>query len=461
MAFDPLTHYLNIHLASLTPQKPDTPTLWDRVWGKQTSFGLVYAEIQQDASTKKIPLFTYSTNDESKYEINSVAVNKGILFPLASSIIYKDDDVPRIKLVVRYWEDKKQATLIKDLISSANLLGQMSAGSVDDAVEISTMLVSLLEKMWPSKDQTSSSLLILDKQNITNELIAFGYDGHELLTLKLSKTDGVFTNRSFNAALNSFKPSQLDSYKGAIEELDENIQQHGLSALRARLSEYSKYISTLKLNHSDKVLLLAQSIQNWAPNALQGLVNDSNGKPIHMSQVHYRRLDNSDWKLLDELTDNVLTDLKGSGNCSLDSCKVMANFLSAAAGELDVISYYLPKRINLIIDGNRIDVHKKDFLTKVRIGNDPGWTRFSNVNGQDDKYYAIFDPGKLAITVDDKDYSNHNVRIDMFSIKINEHKHHYISSIEVTSTLAIKPQTQRQHYLLTQSQKSSNGLVSD
>lgn len=432
-SFDPKIDYLDVNLVELTPENPGGPSFWDRVFGKKTKFGLIYAEFKQQEKMKKIPLFTYSAKSDDNYEIDNIAVSSGVIFPLLERTPYDLDNAPKIKLVARYWEEEKKTDLIKELISAANLLGSMDTGKLDDALSISTTLVSLIEQLWPSTNQTSSTTLALVKSNTDKKKISFGYQGKKIITIGLDKKSGYFVNNSFNSALDEYRPEQYNVWRGAIVQIDQNLSQTGIQALINRLEAYSAYISTLPLNYADKVLIQAHSIQEWAPNAVNGELTDNNGNKIHLSYAQYRRLDNSDWALLGRLTDNVLTTLNGAQNCKSSQCKAMADYLSKSSVELDV-SNYLPPKITINENGNIINYSPEEFIKNFKINNDPGWDSFSPARGSSTKWVASFNKGTLAFSFNGLDYKKASIKITLIETSSDSSIKYYIQSIKISES---------------------------
>jgi hypothetical protein len=426
--------YLDVNVEELIPLPTAAPSLWERLIGKKTKFGIVYAEIKNEDVSTKIPLFSYSAKSDNTYDVNTVSVGNGVVFPIVKGIPYNPNNAPVIKIYVKYWEDKKNAELINSLISVAGLFSSIDPSSTSKTLDISTSIISLVEKLFPSDDEKSSITIPLIEENIDRKYVIFGFDKDPVIKIGFRKRKGFFVGESFNSALENFKPEQYEAWKGAIIQLDQNIDKTGLDALVERLYAYSTYISTLPLNYADKVLLQANSIQTWANNAVTGAKYDENGNVIHLSQATYRRLDNSDWPLLDELTDNVLTDLNGSGNCATPQCKSMADYLSKSAVELNV-NKYLPPKISISIDGIIEKVSKDDFVNLVIIKNDPGWDAFSNVIGTSNRWEARFKEGKIGITIRDVDYAGAKVCFVMVKIVDEGRENFFIQSLEVTSNL--------------------------
>ena len=68
--------------------------------------------------------------------------------------------------------------------------------------------------------------------------------------------------------------------------------------------------------------------KNTIGNSRTGTIVDSNGNVIHMSAVHYRRLNNADWPLLTRLDGELLSKLKHAENCGTPQCRAVADFFS-------------------------------------------------------------------------------------------------------------------------------------
>lgn len=430
--FDYLTEYLDVNVVGLDPPSASSPSWWDRLWGKKTDFGLIYIEFQKDGETRKIPLFSYSAKADNSYEIDKVGVlDSSIAYPVIQKIPYAPDNVPNLRLVIRYWEDPMQADLIKSIISAAHLLGGMETAAVDKALGISTTVVSLIEELWPSDDKKSSVTLSLIKQNIAKDAVTFGYpknDGssHDaVITIGFGKKNGYFVGKSFNSALNDYSPDKLDVWRGSIIKLDNNLAATGINPLLNQLDDFSKYISTLPLNYADKVLLLANAIDSWATNSVNG-VTDANGQKIKFTMAQYRRLRNSDWLLLDRLSNNVLEEITGWQNCKTPACRKLADFISKASVGLDVAAY-IPPRVSINIGGSGINLSHEEFKSKVVFLNDTSWDNFSLAPGADNRWVADFEKGRLKIEIDSTAYKENSIKMTLLKAADN----YYIQAIEI------------------------------
>jgi hypothetical protein len=439
LAFDPKLQYLNVSIAGLDPIIPDAPNLWERVTGTKTSHGLIYIEVASGAIVKKIPLLTYSLNSDKNYEVNSISAGSGITFTLLDNIVFDTSNPPRMKLVVRYWEDEDKLDLIKSMASAANMHGSMTAAEVDEVLAISSTFISLVEKMWPTDNQTKSIELTLSASNLKWNQIWFGYENSTtpILTLGLSVNKSYFSNKPFNSGLNEYKPQQLDVFRDTITQANDNLANAGLEPLYNSIKSYSSYVDSLELNYADKVLLLAHSIQNWAYEAVVGSIISDENEVMHLSFAKYRRLENADKILLDKLTDDVLTQLDGWKSCTTDHCINMAEFLSKIAVEKD-INKYLPPSINILIDGAPQRMIKDDFLKGFKILSDPGWDQLSNIDGRDDKWIASFIDKRLYIQIKKDLYRDHDVLITMSKIKkdIGSDFEFLISNIEINKKVS-------------------------
>nr|VFJ91058.1 MAG: hypothetical protein BECKLFY1418B_GA0070995_102329 [Candidatus Kentron sp. LFY] len=297
--FDYKKEYLDINIVALFPPPTNAPSWWDRLWGKETSFGLISVEYNKGTDKVKIPLFSYSAKSSSNYEIDSVGVlENAIVYPIIRRLAYFPSGKNDVKVTVHYWEDKKKADFIKSLINAAQLLGGMDASSVDKALDISTTVVSLIEKLWPTKNQKQSIKLSLLQGKINKNTVTFGYayeDGSNdpVLTLGYAKKKGYFVDSTFGAGLNEYRNEQLDVWKGSISEVDNNVGVTGVGPVFNQLSLFSAYAYDLPLNYADKVLLVANAIENWAGNSVAG-VTDEEGNIHRLKMTHYRKLKNSD-----------------------------------------------------------------------------------------------------------------------------------------------------------------------
>ena len=430
--FDYQTEYLNIDVVGLYPPPTDTPSWWDHLWGKKTSFGLMYIEYRKGDDEVKIPLFSYSAKADDNYEFDTVGIlESSIAYPVIKELPYSPSGDNNITLTVHYWEDPKKADLIKNIISAANLLGGMDASSVDKALNISTTVITLIEDLWPSKNQKSSITLSLIERNLEKNNVTFGYvrdDGgvDRVLTLGYGKRFGYFVGRSFSSALNEFHDEQLDVWRGAITEVDNNISTTGITPVVNQLNLFSSYLSTLPLNYADKVLLLANAIDSWAVNSVKGVVG-TNSQEHKLKMAHYRKLKNSDWELLDRLPNNLLENLEGATNCNTAHCKKLSSFVSQASAGFDVQNYVVPK-ISVNTKSSSQKLARKDFVENVMFINDVAWENLSRVNGFDNRWVASYAKGALKVSVADINYFNNEVAIVI--LKVGEE--YYIQSINIT-----------------------------
>ncbi|MDA0238264.1 MAG: hypothetical protein O3B03_07100 [Proteobacteria bacterium] len=429
--FDYQTEYLNINVVGLYPPPTDAPSWWDRLWGKKTSFGLMYIEYRKGDDEIKIPLFSYSAKSDDNYEFDTVGIlESSIAYPIIKELPYSPSGDNNITLTDHYWEDPKKADLIRSIIGAANLLGGMDVSSVDKALNISTTVITLIEDLWPSNNQKNSITLSLIERNLKKNNVTFGYirddgDADPILTLGYGKRLGYFVGRSFSSALNEFHDEQLDVWRGSITEVDNNISSTGISPVVNQLNSFSSYLSTLPLNYADKVLLLANAIDSWAVNSVNGVVG-ANSQEYKLKMAHYRKLKNSDWELLDRLPNNLLENLEGATNCNTPHCKKLSSFVTQASAGFDVQNYVAPKA-SVNTSSNSQILARKDFVENVIFLNDVAWGNLSRVNGFDNRWVARYQKGALKIRVADISYFDNEIEIVI--LKVGEE--YYIQSINI------------------------------
>ncbi|WP_135077342.1 hypothetical protein [Terasakiella sp. SH-1] len=427
--------YLNINITSLSEPKTDAPSWWDRLWGRDAKYGLIYVEYIQGDNTVKIPLFMYSAKSSNNYDINNIATLKDkISFPLLRNYAYNPNTPPKLKLVVHYWENEAKADLIKKMIGATELFGGITAAKADEALGISTMLVDLIEDMWPSDNKKMETTFVLLPENINKDTITFGIPANNgktvqpIMTVNFSKNKGYFVDKELNSALDEFKDNRLNVWKISLIEVDNNLSETGIQPLFNQLRAFSTYISDMPLVYADKVLLLARAIDNWATLGIQGVKDSQGNITAQLSMAHYRKLDNSSWSLIESTPKRPLRKLKGIENCNTGHCREMSMFLSQSSMEEDITDY-LPKKTKILTpeildDSGKVIVAKvdqkftpTDYQTAVSFNNDSSWTSLEPVPNSFNKWEAHFAKGKLKIAVNDINYSDHNVRIVMVKSK--------------------------------------------
>ena len=392
----------------------------------------MYIEYKKGSDEVKIPLFSYSAKSGDNYEFDTVGIlESSIAYPIIKWFHYSPTKDNNIKLTIHYWEDPKKADLIKNIINAAQLLGGMEASAVDKALNISTTVITLIEDLWPSKNQKNSITLSLIQRNFQKNKVTFGYlreDGSAdaVLTLGYDKRLGYFVGKSFSAALNEFHDEQLDVWRGSITEVDNNISSTGIAPVINQLNSFSLYLSDLPLNYADKVLLLANAIDSWAINSVRG-VTGNDGQLHKFKMTNYRKLKNADWEFLDRLPNNLLADLEGANKCNTSHCRKLSNFVSQASSGFEVESYIAPK-VSVVVNGESNKLARKDFIEKVAFLNDVAWESLGRVIGSDNRWVANYSKGSLKVSINNVKYIENEIAIII--LKVGEE--YFIQSITIT-----------------------------
>jgi hypothetical protein len=410
--FDEKSQYLHISLSSLNSPKPDAPKWWDKLLGKETNYGLAYIEITVGAQSHSIPIFNYKKSSGNRYDFDSVGVLDGTVgYPIARWIVFKEDAPPKLRVVVKSWEDSKDAEAVSQIINAAALFGGMEASMVEKALNIGDTVVKLINLIWPDKDETNSISVNLFKENLKNQFITLELKSspflkEEILTLKLTAGTGRFVNKSFQSALNDYSTEEIAVWREAIIEADQNVAMTGKETLIAQIDKFSKYVSSLNLTYVDKVILLGGAIYNWAQKSVGGVSHD--GNHIQFTMSDYRRLWAADWLVLKEYTAYKFA---GDHKCNTDACREMATFLSKAAkGDIEAISRFIPQRISFVENGITERFNKEDFLKEFDLYNDsPFKMNPKSVN----TWEFEFIEGSLEFRLKDVTYSGKLIRIEL------------------------------------------------
>lgn len=410
--FDEKSQYLHISLSSLNSPKPDSPKWWDKLLGKETNYGLAYIEITIGAKSQNIPIFTYKKTSSNNYDFDSVGVlDDTIGYPLSRWTVYKEDEPPKLKIVVKSWEDKKDAEAVSQIIGAAALFGGIETSMVEKALNIGDTVVKLINMIWPDKDETNSISVALVKENLSSQFITLelkdsGSFKEEIFTLKLTAVTGRFVDKSFPSALNEYSTEQILVWREAIIEADQNIAKTGKRTLIAQIDKFSKYVSSLNLTYDDKIILLGGAIYNWAQRAVGGVSHE--GKHIQFTMSDYRRLWTADWAVLKKYT---VYQFAGDHRCSTDACREMATFLSKAAkGDIEGISSFIPQRISFVEKGVTKRIKKEDFIKDFDLYNDASFKMNPiSVN----TWEFEFSEGSLGFALKDVPYSGKIIRIEL------------------------------------------------
>ena len=409
--FDEKSQYLHISLSSLNSPKPGSPKWWDKLLGKKTNYVLAYIEIIVGAQSHNIPIFTYKKSSSKSYEFDSVGVLDGeVGYPLSRWIVYKEDEPPKLKIVVKSWEDKKDAEAVSQIINAATLFGGIEASMVEKALNIGDTVVQLINMIWPDKDKTNSISVAFVKKNMNQFIILELKDSdslkEEILTLELTAGTGRFVGKSFHSALNEYSTDQILVWRETINEADQNVAKTGKERLIAQMDKFSKYVSSLNLTYVDKVILLGGAIDQWAQKAVGGVSHE--GKHIQFTMSDYRRLWGADWSVLEKYTDYKFA---GDHKCNSDACREMATFLAKAAkGDIEGISRFIPQRISFVENGVTKRIKKEDFLKDFDLYNDASFDMDPiSVN----TWAFEFTKGSLGFGLKDVSYSGKVIRIEL------------------------------------------------
>ncbi|MCD4683720.1 MAG: hypothetical protein K8R86_10595 [Bacteroidales bacterium] len=413
--FDSKYQYLNISLADLSAPIPESPGWWDKLLGKQTNYGLAYVEISGVIKSHKIPLFTYSRISKNNYDFNSVAVkDQKVLYPLLRWAVYNNDNPPTIKIVVKSWEDKKNAETVKKIIDAAALFGGIEATAIEKTLSMGDIAVELINRIWPDKNETNTISLSLVKDNLNKQFITLKFidndqNSEEVMKLKISLSDGHFVGKTFQSSIDDFSTSELLVWREAILSADSNLEKTGKTTLLAQLNKFSNYISSLNLTWVDKVLLLGGAIDTWAHNAVSGA--NYNEEFIQFNMADYRRLSSSDWPILNKYSRYYFV---GDNKCHTDACRNMATFLARASiGDKDGFAKNIGHRVLIVVNGKTTAITKSDFVDQFILYGDSGFKI---------KKYAIatwlfnFEAGALDFKLGDNEYIGKKVIISLVQL---------------------------------------------
>jgi hypothetical protein len=419
--FDSRKNYLNIDITRINIDKHNIPSGLDKLLGSKATYGIIYLEIEYNAKKNRIPVYSYTVKSRTDYSISSLGVSETISYPVMNDILIKNISPPKIKLHVRFWKDKASVKSIKDLF---NLSG---AGLVDAG--FFNIALGLVEELWPAQDQSATVDLVLNEKNIKiNKTIDYGIGNTKLLTIRLTSSPPHFEKKIETEAINDLGLKDLISYSHRIKAADSALLIQGVSPLIQELKEYSSYISTLNLNYSDKVLLLARSIEQWAPNALIGKI-DAQNKRVQLTYEQYLGLWNADLETLKEFDNRVLDNLGGKRPCDSAPCNRLRNFLVTSYSGMPIEEFLLPT-VRVYAKGAFNSYTKSDIEFLVHTNAE--YDNFKRSNSTNNQWEAEFDAGKLPLNFNGSEYMNEKITLIFGEFIVDGIRDFYLCEVRIS-----------------------------
>lgn len=399
LEFESKNNYLNLNLIHLNVDKPELPSAWDLILGKKAKYGVIYMEINNNSKIKKIPIYSYVASGNKSYDVQTLGVTKTISYPLLNNALIKSNSFPKIKMYVRYWQDKGDSETVKNIF---NFVG--SAGVVD--TEFFSFALDLVDRFWPPQSESNTMELVLNEENIKrNKSFSYGYRGQSILTIELSSGEPYFIKDISNEALAEAGIKGLAGFPEKIKFANGLLSQQGIDYLLPILKEYSEYISNLELSWADRVFLFARSLEQWAPNAVSGSVRH-NGRRVKLTYEQYIELGNADIALLESTDERLLAGLGGARPCTSPLCNRINDFLIASQNGESTIDFFAP-RVRVFQDGvlEIVDKENISFVPSKRSRHDG----FGVSKNSFDQWDIEYDSGNLPFMFDGKQYEDRSV----------------------------------------------------
>ena len=406
----------DLNLPSIDETDSKLATFFKSLFVDRKKYGIAYIEVTPEFGKKqKTILFTYEREDDDRYTYKYIGANGEITYPVSRNFIYSDP--VSIDIVIKEWEDENASSAVKTIIGAAK--SSNLAVGYDSILSNITLILDLVEALFPADSTEEALALKLNPSDIKNESIQILGDGAEFFKLKLSLNDSFFKDFNTQKGLKRARIENTDAWKQVLINADKGLSSAGKEPLIAAVQSFSDFVSTLPINKDDQALLTACAINDWADEAVSGNVFFKK-ENVQFTAHDYSQLPTANLTLVR----GSRCDFKGV-NCKTDQCLAVSDFInksSRSSARKVASELYIDGEVTITFLDSEIILTPEEYISSFRISR-PSFFDTQPTGPNSWSYY--FDENSLDMRIQGKRYKPYRIRMDVVR-EVNEGISKYI-----------------------------------
>lgn len=415
----------DLNLPDISDDSSAIAQFFKKLFFNRKRFGLAYVEVITPFNKpEKTILFTFEREEAERYSYSYIGASDRITFPLSNPFVYSKPVV--LKIVLKEWEDEKSSAAVKKIIGAINQTG--ISGNAAVILSNATLILDLVEQIFKPDSIEEALSLRIKAQDIQKSDLQIIGDNSNFFRLFFTTQSGFFSNYDLQSGILNADIKSIDSWKKVIHNADLHLKSDGLDPLVSAIYSFSDYVSELSLNKSDRAIMTACAVRNWAPNASNGVTN-LDGDLIQFTAHHYSRLPTGNLKIIRKSQ----CDFTGV-DCRTIQCHAMSDFINKSAttaGRKQAADLYLKGELTVIIDGVEKLLSIDQFVSQFRIRR-PAFFKAEPTGPMSWSYH--FEPKSLSLSINENSYQQSKIRMDIIKEKVDSEWKFYIAGIEILSS---------------------------
>lgn len=239
-------------------------------------------------------LYSLEKVGRNRYKRHSVGATAAIGYEITDPFILRDNQ--DVKLAIRRYESEEREAVL------GTVMQRLGPAGVSGGSEVAAMIFSVLSELFPSMeteidlsvsvDPSESKEFVIVSEKGDTEFVRLGFEaveGH----FHGERRAGASVHVDLNAALESSGLKEdVEPWMEMIAAADERVAEEGLAPLKLATESFGEFTGSLRLTQSDRARLLGCAVEEWARNAVEGVMLE--GETVQFAVGDYLRMPGAD-----------------------------------------------------------------------------------------------------------------------------------------------------------------------